>query len=128
MKGMFKSFATSLLVSATGVLSSVALAEPAVERLTTRSGEKVELVLINHGSIAIRYKGENLYVDPADVDVAFFPVNQPYTMTPAHCANAVRTMKPKRVIPYHMGNTDLKLLDKELKSTGVPFTLYECLR
>ena len=231
---MIKTFAMSILALGIGLVSSAALAEPAVERLKTRSGETVELVLINHGSVAVRYKGKSLYVDPvevkgrtsygdlpkadcifithdhfdhldettiasistektrrfrkeerivvmdgvtvtakpaynttqgrekfhprgvgrgylfeiedkriyvagdtedipefaeiADVDVAFFPVNQPYTMTPCQCASAVRAMKPKRVIPYHMGNTDLKLLEKELEPTGVPFAIYECLR
>ena len=64
---MIKSLALSLLASGMGIFSSVALAEPSVERLKTHSGETIELVLINHGSIAIRYKEKNLYVDPVEV-------------------------------------------------------------
>lgn len=40
------------------------------------------------------------------VDCAFLPMNLPYTMTPKMVADAVRTLKPKIVYPYHFGNTD----------------------
>ncbi|MCQ2254146.1 MAG: GDSL-type esterase/lipase family protein [Bacteroidaceae bacterium] len=42
-----------------------------------------------------------------DIDVAFLPVNQPYTMTPQQCINAVEMFCPKIVYPYHYGQTDL---------------------
>lgn len=41
------------------------------------------------------------------IDVAFIPVNQPYTMTPDQAINAVEMLRPKTVYPYHYGNTDL---------------------
>lgn len=205
-----------------------------VHRLQTGSGETIELVLINHGSIAVRYKGLNLYVDPVNVkgrcsyaslpkadyifithdhfdhldkptidalskegtrlvraeervdisegivvtahpaynttpgrekfhpkgvgrgylfslgdkriyvagdtedvpelallkavDVAFLPVNQPYTMTPEQCANAVRLMEPKFVIPYHMSGTSESELRACLDKTGIPYLFREELR
>ncbi len=42
-----------------------------------------------------------------DIDVAFVPMNLPYTMTVAQAADAVREFKPKVVYPYHSRNSDL---------------------
>jgi len=55
------------------------------------------------------------------IDIAFLPMNLPYTMTPEMVADAVKAFKPKILYPYHFGKTDtsklLKLLEgeKELK-------------
>jgi L-ascorbate metabolism protein UlaG (beta-lactamase superfamily) len=51
----------------------------------------------------------------AGVDVAFLPMNLPYTMTPQMVADAVRVLKPKILYPYHFGNTDTAELVKLLK-------------
>jgi len=51
----------------------------------------------------------------AGVDVAFLPMNLPYTMTPKMVADAVRVLKPKIVYPYHFGNSDTSELVKLLK-------------
>ena len=37
----------------------------------------------------------------ANIDVAFLPMNLPYTMTPAEAAECVKAFKPKIVYPYH---------------------------
>jgi len=50
-----------------------------------------------------------------DIDIAFLPVNQPYTMTPEQFAQAVKDFKPKIVYPYHYGDTDLSGLPELLK-------------
>jgi L-ascorbate metabolism protein UlaG (beta-lactamase superfamily) len=42
----------------------------------------------------------------AGVDVAFLPMNLPYTMTPEMVAAAARTLRPKILYPYHFGETD----------------------
>lgn len=42
-----------------------------------------------------------------DVDVAFLSTNQPYTMTPRQCVNAINMMRPAIAYPYHYGDTDL---------------------
>ena len=49
------------------------------------------------------------------IDVAFLPMNLPYTMTPEMAADAVRTIKPKLVYPYHFGETDTSKLVELLK-------------
>ena len=44
------------------------------------------------------------------IDVAFLPMNLPYTMTPEMVADAARAFKPKMLYPYHFGDTDPKRL------------------
>ncbi len=44
------------------------------------------------------------------IDVAFLPMNLPYTMTPEMVADAVRAFKPAILYPYHYGNTDVSEL------------------
>jgi len=41
-----------------------------------------------------------------DIDVAFLPINLPYTMTPAEAAEAARAFRPKVLYPYHQGRSD----------------------
>jgi L-ascorbate metabolism protein UlaG (beta-lactamase superfamily) len=53
--------------------------------------------------------------DRAGVDVAFIPVNQPYTMTPAQASAAARMIKPKILYPYHFGDTRIEELKDLLK-------------
>ena len=41
------------------------------------------------------------------IDIAFIPVNQPYTMTLEQAAGAVRIIKPGIFFPYHTTDTDI---------------------
>ncbi len=41
-----------------------------------------------------------------DIDVAFLPMNLPYTMTPEMVADAAAAFRPKILYPYHYGETD----------------------
>lgn len=50
-----------------------------------------------------------------NIDVAFLPMNLPYTMTPEMVADAAKSFRPKILYPYHTGDTDLSKLDKEMK-------------
>lgn len=50
-----------------------------------------------------------------DIDVAFLPANQPYTMTPAELRHAIGMIRPKIAYPYHLGDTDMNLLRAALK-------------
>lgn len=54
-----------------------------------------------------------------DIDVAFLPVNQPYTMTVQQCVHAAQVIKPKVLIPYHFSQTDLSELPALLPDTKV---------
>ncbi|MBW2305761.1 MAG: MBL fold metallo-hydrolase [Deltaproteobacteria bacterium] len=40
------------------------------------------------------------------IDIAFLPMNLPYTMTPEMVADAAKGFKPKILYPYHFGETD----------------------
>ncbi len=49
------------------------------------------------------------------IDVAFLPMNLPYTMTPEMVADAARVMQPKILYPYHYSATDPLALVELLK-------------
>jgi L-ascorbate metabolism protein UlaG (beta-lactamase superfamily) len=50
-----------------------------------------------------------------NIDVAFLPMNLPYTMTPEMVADAAKAFKPKILYPYHFGETDTVKLVELLK-------------
>ena len=54
-----------------------------------------------------------------DIDVAFLPCNQPYTMTPEQVAKAARTIKPKVLFPYHYSQTPIKQVADLLTGSGI---------
>ena len=54
-----------------------------------------------------------------DIDIAFLPVNQPYTMTVEQCVNAAKIIQPKVLIPYHFSKTDLTGLPEQLPGMTV---------
>ena len=49
------------------------------------------------------------------IDIAFLPMNLPYTMSPEMAAEAARTIRPKILYPYHYGDTDTAKLVKLLQ-------------
>jgi len=53
-----------------------------------------------------------------EIDIAFLPMNLPYTMTPEMVADAAKAFKPKILYPYHYGKTDTSKLVDLLKDTG----------
>lgn len=57
-----------------------------------------------------------------DIDIAFLPVNQPYTMTPAQAQDAIKAIKPKIFYPYHYGQVPNKTDLDELKKLVEPYT------
>jgi L-ascorbate metabolism protein UlaG (beta-lactamase superfamily) len=54
-----------------------------------------------------------------NIDIAFLPMNQPYTMTPEQVARAARAFKPRLLYPYHTGDTDTARLVALLEGKGV---------
>ena len=50
-----------------------------------------------------------------NIDIAFLPMNLPYTMSPEMVADAAKNFKPKILYPYHYGNTDTSKLEELLK-------------
>jgi len=57
-----------------------------------------------------------------DIDIAFLPVNQPYTMTVEQCVKVVKAIRPTILYPYHFGGageaTDLKALEEAVKGVS----------
>jgi L-ascorbate metabolism protein UlaG (beta-lactamase superfamily) len=49
------------------------------------------------------------------IDIAFLPMNLPYTMTPEMVADAAAAFKPGILYPYHFGETETDRLVKLLK-------------
>jgi L-ascorbate metabolism protein UlaG (beta-lactamase superfamily) len=65
-----------------------------------------------------------------DVDIAFLPINEPYTMSVNQAADALRAFKPKIVYPYHFRNqngtkADLESLKKLVADSGVEVRVRE---
>ena len=64
-----------------------------------------------------------------NIDVAFLPVNQPFTMTVKQAVNAARIINPKILYPYHYGQTeqvtDLDQLCAGLEGSGIEVRLRE---
>jgi L-ascorbate metabolism protein UlaG (beta-lactamase superfamily) len=61
--------------------------------------------------------------DLQNIDVAFVPMNLPYTMSPAEAAECVRAFKPKVVYPYHSFESDLAVFETALKGSGIEVRL-----
>lgn len=60
-----------------------------------------------------------------DIDVAFLPCNQPYTMTPEQLIRAAKIIKPKVLFPYHYGETDVSGIPAQLPGIDVRIRHYE---
>jgi L-ascorbate metabolism protein UlaG (beta-lactamase superfamily) len=58
-----------------------------------------------------------------NIDVAFIPMNLPYTMTPEEAAVAVKAFAPKIVYPYHYRGQDTNVFATALKGTGIDVRL-----
>ena len=50
------------------------------------------------------------------IDIAFLPMNLPYTMTPEMVADAAKSLRPAILYPYHFGDTDVSKLVDLLKA------------
>ncbi len=53
-----------------------------------------------------------------NIDVAFLPMNLPYTMTPEMVADAAKAFKQAILYPYHYGETDTSQLIELLQGVG----------
>ena len=51
------------------------------------------------------------------IDIAFLPMNLPYTMTPEMVADAAKAFKPRILYPYHYGETNTAKISDLMKDT-----------
>ncbi len=49
------------------------------------------------------------------IDIAFLPMNLPYTMTPEMVADVAKAFRPRILYPYHTGETGPAALPALLK-------------
>ena len=93
------------------------------------SGEPFHVKGAGNGYVLI-FKDKKIYIagdtedipemaDLKNIDIAFLPMNLPYTMSPEMVASAVKMFYPKIVYPYHFGDTDTGKLVKLLKNEDV---------
>jgi L-ascorbate metabolism protein UlaG (beta-lactamase superfamily) len=70
-------------------------------------------------SVYVAADTENIpeMADLKDIDIAFLPMNLPYTMTPEMVAMAARSFKPRVLYPYHFGQTNTAELIQLLADT-----------
>ena len=54
-----------------------------------------------------------------DIDIAFLPCNQPYTMTVDQLVNAAKIIKPKVLFPYHYSETPVARAVMKLAGSGI---------
>ncbi len=57
--------------------------------------------------------------DIQDIDIAFLPCNQPYTMTVEQLLRAAKLIHPKVLFPYHYGQTDLTSVPAQLQGENI---------
>jgi L-ascorbate metabolism protein UlaG (beta-lactamase superfamily) len=60
-----------------------------------------------------------------NIEVAFIPMNLPYTMSPDEAADAVKAFHPKIVVPYHYRGQDTQKFADDLKDTGIEVRLLD---
>ena len=58
-----------------------------------------------------------------NIDVAFLPMNLPYTMTPLEAAECAKVFKPKIVYPYHYQGQDPKAFATAVEGSGIEVRL-----
>lgn len=84
----------------------------------------------NGNGYVITYGGKRIYVggdtenipemaNLKNIDIAFLPMNLPYTMNPQMTAAAAKSFMPAVLYPYHYGETDPQLLVDLLKDTSI---------
>ncbi|HOT95641.1 MAG TPA: MBL fold metallo-hydrolase [bacterium] len=84
----------------------------------------------------LRFGGKSIYIAGdtentpemkglKSIDVAFLPMNLPYTMTPEMVADAARAFQPHILYPYHYGDTDTRKLTDLLRGEKIEVRIHE---
>ncbi|MBR4229466.1 MAG: MBL fold metallo-hydrolase [Bacteroidales bacterium] len=87
--------------------------------------------ILNIGSLRLYIAGdtedipEMADLKDIDIDIAFLPCNQPYTMTPEQLVRAAKIIKPKVLFPYHYSETDVSGIPVQLPGIDVRIRHYE---
>jgi L-ascorbate metabolism protein UlaG (beta-lactamase superfamily) len=60
-----------------------------------------------------------------NIDVAFLPMNLPFTMSPVDAAECARAFKPVVAIPYHFQGSDPRVFVNALQGSGIEVRMLE---
>lgn len=102
----------------------------AVPAYNTTPGREMFHPQGNGNGYVVTFDGLRIYIagdtedvpemaDLREIDIAFLPVNQPYTMTVEQCIAAAKVIKPRILIPYHFSQTDLSSVPGALPGIDV---------
>lgn len=58
-----------------------------------------------------------------NIDIAFLPCNQPFTMTPAQLVEAAKIIRPQILYPYHYSDTNMSEIAGQLKDANIEVRL-----
>ena len=79
--------------------------------------------ILNLDGLRINIAGDTADIpemsDLKDIDIAFMPCNQPYTMTPEQLSKAARLFSPKVIYPYHYSDTPIEQVKELLSDTKI---------
>lgn len=104
-------------------------AVPAYNIVQTRNGIPYHPKGNGNGYV-ISFGGKKIYIsgdtenipemaELKEIDIAFLPMNLPYTMTPEMVSNGARKFMPRILYPYHTGETNPQLIVDLLKDTKI---------
>lgn len=75
--------------------------------------------ILSFGNMKVYVGGDTEFIpemkDLKNIDIAFLPMNLPYTMPPEEVAEAAKAFKPAILYPYHYGKTNTQELVDLLK-------------
>lgn len=79
--------------------------------------------LLDFGDLRVHVAGDTECVpemaELTEVDVAFLPINLPFTMPPEEAAECYRTIAPTVAVPYHQGDSDPQVVADLLADTDI---------
>lgn len=78
--------------------------------------------VLEFGGKHVYFAGDTECIDEmralTNIDVAFLPMNLPYTMTPEEAAGCVKSFEPGAAVPYHYRDSDRSLFAAALDGAG----------
>ena len=112
-----------IIAMATSLSSECLASGYQTDAFKTKGGKELVITAIKHASLRIYIAGDTEDIPEMtklkDIDIAFLPCNQPYTMTPEQVAKAAKTIKPKVFFPYHYSSTPVKRVAELLSDTSI---------
>ena len=58
------------------------------------------------------------------IDLAFVPINLPFTMPPEEAVGCIKVIAPRAVVPYHQGDSDPSAVARALQGSGIQVLVF----